>query len=173
MLKSLRSRYSCRSSALSVYAFISAQKDNELDLNAPYQRDYVWTAKEQQSLLESFLRGLPIQSITIVSSNNADTHMTVVDGKQRLTTLLMFFENKIPYIHNGTPVFAKDMEQADIRLLKKQTVPVSELYNHDGSDVSLADQIDFFVRVNFYGVPQSSEHLDQILNLKKALSSEA
>lgn len=166
MLNELKSKYSCRSSARAVYAFINAHNENELDMDAPYQRDYVWTEKEQQRLLESFLSGLPLSAIAITTSNRADRHMIVVDGKQRLTTLILFFENKIPFIYKGKEFFAKDFEDSDLRNLKKQTIPVSEIYNHDGSDVPVSAQVDFFLRVNFYGVPQSDEHRKKVMSMK-------
>jgi hypothetical protein len=35
--------------------------------------------------------------------------MTIVDGKQRITTPILFFENKIGFKYKGRVIFAKDV----------------------------------------------------------------
>ena len=56
-------------------------------LNPPYQRGYVWNYKRQQKLIESVLSGWPINTIHLSQS---DDEYHVIDGKQRITTLLNF-----------------------------------------------------------------------------------
>lgn len=63
-----------------------------LNLNPSYQRGDVWPTADAQKLIESVLRGIPLPSIIILKpkSTNASAQCEVVDGKQRLTSLLRF-----------------------------------------------------------------------------------
>lgn len=56
------------------------------------QRDYVWKKGMQQKLIDSILRGLPIPPITVVPVDHSlmGARYWVVDGQQRLTTILKF-----------------------------------------------------------------------------------
>jgi len=158
ILKELELPYQCRTSKSSVYGFWVAHQEGELEFCAEYQRSYVWTHKEQQAMLHTFLSRLPMQMISLTTSSKAKKYMIIVDGKQRLTTLIMFLENKIPFLHKGKEIFWRDIDKTTQRILTKQSLPSIELYCHDGSDVSIEAQIHYFMRINFTGVPQSKEH---------------
>lgn len=61
------------------------------------QRDYVWKKGMQQKLIDSILRGLPIPPITVLPATEHDlmgTRYWVVDGQQRLKTILKFREGE-------------------------------------------------------------------------------
>lgn len=60
-----------------------------LDLNPPYQRASVWTHEQRVNLIKSLLQGLPIGAVFI--NDRGDHVKRVVDGKQRLETLQMWF----------------------------------------------------------------------------------
>lgn len=59
------------------------------NLTPSYQRGDVWANGDRQSLMESILRGVPLPSIILLRTGPA-TPYEVVDGKQRLTTILRF-----------------------------------------------------------------------------------
>lgn len=67
----------------------------KFDLDAPYQRGSVWTIEQRRNLIKSLLMGLPVGSI-IVSflGYSAETAYRIVDGKQRIQTVQMFFRNE-------------------------------------------------------------------------------
>lgn len=77
---------------------IDLQRNNQLNLNPPYQRRSVWTRKDKQFFLDSIFRNYPSPAIflhkTINESGQATYH--VVDGKQRTETILDFVDNKLP-----------------------------------------------------------------------------
>lgn len=65
--------------------------DGEMDLNPSYQRADVWQTAEAQILIESVLRGIPLPSVILLQRNTDDgDRYEIVDGKQRLTSLLRF-----------------------------------------------------------------------------------
>jgi hypothetical protein len=72
-----------------IIEFADRAVDGELDLNPPYQRDFVWSNSGSQTLIDSILRGIPLPSI-ILAKGAADQRYQIVDGKQRLTAILRF-----------------------------------------------------------------------------------
>ena len=64
-----------------------------IDLDADYQREKIWSSKQQQELLDSILREIDIPKIYIVKvENNKQFDYECIDGKQRMTSLLRFFK---------------------------------------------------------------------------------
>jgi uncharacterized protein with ParB-like and HNH nuclease domain len=59
-----------------------------IDISPEYQRHFKWDPVRQSSLIESLLLGIPIPSLFMAT--NPDSSWEVVDGVQRLTTILNF-----------------------------------------------------------------------------------
>jgi hypothetical protein len=65
--------------------------DGDMDLSPSYQRADVWPTVDAQLLIESVLRGIPLPSVILLQRNTNDgDRYEIVDGKQRLTSLLRF-----------------------------------------------------------------------------------
>ncbi|MEU1434033.1 DUF262 domain-containing protein [Streptomyces sp. NPDC005786] len=76
--------------------------DGEIDANPPYQRGSVWTLDQRVALVQTWMRGLPAGVVILADRGNgawagSDPWKTgqgmwaIVDGKQRLTTAVMWF----------------------------------------------------------------------------------
>lgn len=65
-----------------------------LDLTPLFQRELVWNAKQKSELIESIIMGIPIPVFYVKEQDNGV--YVVVDGKQRLTTLFDFINDKFP-----------------------------------------------------------------------------
>ena len=70
------------------------EKRDNLILNPEFQRENVWTKRQKSELIESILMGIPLPIIYF--SQNSEGKLQVVDGKQRLTALFDFLNNKFP-----------------------------------------------------------------------------
>lgn len=57
----------------------------------PFQRDYVWRLPEASRFIESLLLGLPVPGVFLAIDPNTNKQV-VLDGQQRLKTLLYFFD---------------------------------------------------------------------------------
>jgi uncharacterized protein with ParB-like and HNH nuclease domain len=66
-----------------------------------FQRNYVWNIKQASRLIESFLLGLPVPAIFLFT-DDAKNEQLVIDGQQRLKTLVYYFEG-----YFGEPVNGK------------------------------------------------------------------
>jgi hypothetical protein len=74
--------------------------ENIINLNPPYQRGDVWSLADRQNLISSVVdKRYPIPSISLATNpHNFNIHESeVVDGRQRMTTLAMFKNNKFKY----------------------------------------------------------------------------
>lgn len=81
-------------------------KDNEnSEIYIPdYQRDFIWTDKQQSLFIESLLIGLPIPYIFVADIDSSeriesDGRLEVVDGSQRLRTIYRYCVNELKLIN--------------------------------------------------------------------------
>ena len=73
---------------MSIGELINLYRDNELILDPVFQRFYRWTDIQRTKLIESILLGIPIPPIYV--SQREDGKWEVIDGLQRLSTILNF-----------------------------------------------------------------------------------
>lgn len=78
--------------------FYDLYKRDLLELNPPYQRKSVWNQKYKDYYIDTLLLHFPCPAIFLYEEMNEDglAKYFVVDGKQRLTTIFEFIENKFP-----------------------------------------------------------------------------
>jgi len=69
-----------------------------LDLDPPYQRRSVWNQKYKDYFIDTVLLGYPTPPIFLHRKMEADgtERFSVVDGKQRITTVFEFISNQYP-----------------------------------------------------------------------------
>ena len=70
--------------------------ERHLNLSPPYQRGDVWGTTRRVNFLRSLLMGVPIASVIVndrfAAEWAAELEIAVIDGKQRCTTILMWFD---------------------------------------------------------------------------------
>jgi hypothetical protein len=76
-----------------------------MTLDAPYQRGHVWTREQRIMLIKSILTGTPIPTLIIndrpdrmwsdSKGNVTGPAAAVIDGKQRITTVEMFYRDDL------------------------------------------------------------------------------
>lgn len=75
-----------------LFQFANWHKQGKLILDPTWQRKYVWDTKRASKLIESFLLDVPIP-VVYLAKNHEDRY-EVIDGVQRLTSILEFFDGK-------------------------------------------------------------------------------
>ncbi len=118
--------------------FLDLSRNSQLDLDPPYQRKSVWTLKDRKFFLDTIFRNYPAPPVFIHRTVNDNGYTTyhVVDGKQRLETILSFFDNKI--------AIAADF--GDTNLNSKKFKELSQDYKRKFWDYTLV--VDFIDSVN-------------------------
>ena len=74
---------------MSVGEIINLYKDGDLIINPEFQRAYRWDSTQKSRFIESILLGIPIPSIFVAADD--DGRWQLVDGLQRISTILQFF----------------------------------------------------------------------------------
>lgn len=145
---------------------INMIKDKLIDVAPEYQRLFRWNAEKQSKFVESLFLGIPIPSLFMAS--NADGRWEVIDGVQRLCTLVNFAGDgatrKKIGLKNEKPLKLKKLEvltefnnkmykdlPANIQL-QFMLVPMKVITLSDKSDKAV--RFDLFERINTGG-----EHL--------------
>lgn len=75
-------------------------KDDIVDLEPEYQRGVVWTADKQSAVIESIMRHYYVPPVLLSVQNQESTEdeltYVCIDGKQRISSICAFLDNKIP-----------------------------------------------------------------------------
>lgn len=71
---------------------ILVEKRHELEISPEFQRNNVWNSSQMSELVESILMGIPIPVIYLFEDR--DGNKQIVDGKQRITTIIDFQDDK-------------------------------------------------------------------------------
>lgn len=77
---------------------IGWQRDLTLELRPQFQRGSVWKPKDKSFLIDSLVRGFPIPLLVLQNeerSSPTDVIRRVVDGQQRLRTIIAFIEPEL------------------------------------------------------------------------------
>lgn len=142
-----------------IQEFVLLFKNGQLNLEPGFQRDSVWTLSDRRMLIESLLQNYPIPSVFLYKRNeNGKLRYDVIDGKQRLETVLMF---------QGAGQFRGSRFSAKVRLSPEEGIEEwdwTRIRNHghehrlmgykfQNVEITgdLADIIDLFVRINSTG----------------------
>jgi uncharacterized protein with ParB-like and HNH nuclease domain len=76
-----------------VDSLVNRLRDKKIRIPA-FQRGYVWTEKQASRFIESLLLGLPVPGI-FLSRDMDSADLLVIDGQQRLKSLLFFYDGHI------------------------------------------------------------------------------
>ncbi len=130
-----------------------------------YQRDYVWTNKDEINLINSIINGSDIGKFIFLKYKWPKVDAEVLDGKQRLNTLIRFITSQFKV--NG--LYWHEWSRFDRQRFGDHVVQYAEL---DAENFTEADKLRIFLQVNAAGVPQSEEHLTKIKTRLQELENE-
>lgn len=134
--------------------------DKEINLTPFYQRNLVWTKKQKLAyIMAIFEKGIETKPTFIVNVVK-EPRLEVLDGKQRLSTLLDFVEDKIK-LENGK-VFSELSEKDKETILFHQiryTRIIKQGYNDDLTD---KEKVELFLEINELGTKMSDKHIEKI-----------
>jgi hypothetical protein len=152
--------------------FLEWQRHDSLILNPPYQRRSVWTSRAKSLLIDSILRNYPIPLIFLtnrIHPTEKKLVREVVDGQQRLRTILGFIDSSclpdhkpdddfvVLKSHNSdypNATYADLPEEVQHRLL--QTPLSVNVLPADIGDVRI---LDIFRRMNTTGTKLNAQEL--------------
>jgi hypothetical protein len=136
-----------------------------------YQRDFVWTLEQKQSLIHSIYNNIDIGKVVIrkrsyswvknrVSEGKIGAFKDIVDGKQRLNAILDFINNK--FSDKDGHYYSDFSEIAKSQFFNFNSIGYGEL----GESASDKDVKSVFLGINFTGTPVSEEHIEFVKSIK-------
>lgn len=121
------------------------------------QRNLVWEISQKEELIRSIIIGRKIPDVTIVSYTNEKdiTTLQVIDGKQRLTTIISFINNDF----SVDGYYYKDFGKEFNLLLR---INAKMYYSYFDDKITDEQKIHLFKMINFSGTPQDKNHLENL-----------
>ena len=131
------------------------------------QRDFVWDIRQKRELIWSILmkRHIPrMAMINIISEETgSDGLYQVIDGKQRLSTMIDFYNNKFHLEIDNKLYLYVDLPEDYQRVIASYAIPYLVVNEDYGNKFTDEDKINWFRYINFAGTPQDEEHLNKLL----------
>ncbi|MEL6562519.1 MAG: DUF262 domain-containing protein [Bacteroidota bacterium] len=128
-----------------------------------FQRKYVWDSKDASRFIESVLLRLPVPAI-FLARDKYSHKLIVIDGQQRLKTLLYFTKGEFPdgkkfKLKNVVPTYEgktyDDLDLADQRDFNNAVIHALVLNETEESDA----MFHVFERINTTGTPLTSQEI--------------
>lgn len=136
-----------------------------IDFDPDYQRGYVWTQEDKELLLDSIFKNIDIGKFVFIRLSDFEWMKRnfgyeILDGKQRLSTLIEFYENKLAY--KGK--YYNDLSDRDKWAFKNHIVSVAEVDETDKKTV-----LKYFLMLNRTGKAMEETHLKVVEDMLKEL----
>lgn len=141
--------------------FRREEEQGSLDLTPQFQRRPVWTEEQSSYLIDSILNNLPIPEIYIRSTAdpNGALHHEVVDGQQRIRSILLFGSNDLEMTGEDVGPRWLGKRFDDLSDAEKQTFWDYNLVVRDVTGASDVEIRDLFRRLNIHSVVLNDQEL--------------
>lgn len=102
------------------------EETKELQLDPEFQRNNVWENSQKHELIESLLMGIPIPVIYVFENEHGIKQM--VDGRQRITTIIEFMNNRFALKNLTLLSELNDKKFADLEPLHRSKLERYQLF---------------------------------------------
>ncbi|WP_421143114.1 DUF262 domain-containing protein [Aeromonas dhakensis] len=158
------------SNNVSISNFYEEYCVGKYNMNPPYQRLSVWSVEKKAFFIDSILKNLPIPPVFLrqkIDDTTGKTSYEVIDGKQRLTSIIEFIEDQFSTTDEGEDPFHDEELAGKLfselndekmsqykKLFWRYQIPVEYI---DSDDPIVIDRI--FDRLNRNGEPLNGQEL--------------
>lgn len=152
--------------------FVAWAKSGQLDLRPDFQRRPVWKSGAKSYLIDTVVRGLPVPIVFLrdrLQVGSITTKREVVDGQQRLRTILGYIDSELVPDYDETDIFKitkihnsdlagkgfRDLTEGQQLAIIGYEIPV-HVFSADTED---RDVLQIFARLNATGVKLNDQEL--------------
>lgn len=133
---------------------------NGVDFDVEYQREHVWELSDKTALIDSIFNNVDIGKFVFVERSYSDTRgkgYEIIDGKQRLTAICEFYEDRFKY----KGYYFSELSFRDRHKFEEHSIVYGTLRNPSKKEI-----YETFIKLNTCGKPMNNRHLE---NVKKLL----
>lgn len=140
--------------------FNDMNKAGKIEIKPPFQRNPVWTERQKSYLIDSVLNGYPIPELYIqeVVDEEGRSNYIIVDGQQRMRSVLDFLDDKFGMNKEDSPQFNgahfKDLTPDQKKAFYSYNFVVRSLPDMEDSDIR-----EIFKRLNRNVVSLNTQEL--------------
>jgi len=134
-----------------------------VEFDSEYQRGHVWKMSDKVALIDSIFNNIDIGKFVFIQRSFSDSRpkiYEILDGKQRLTTLVEFFEDRFKY--NG--FYFSELSNDDKNKFTGHGITYGYLVNPDKKAI-----FESFIKLNTCGKPMATKHIDHVKQLLNEL----
>ena len=168
-----------RTNNITVQLLVSRIEHNEVELEPPFQRSFIWKEERQSRLIESLLLRIPIPVFYVAA--DANENWLVVDGVQRMFTIYKFVTGglrlrQLEYLDKFNAMKYSDLPRPMQRRIGESELVVNIIEPGTPEDV----MFNIFHRINTGGITLNGQEIRNALHpgpvrdyLKQLADSEA
>lgn len=137
--------------------FLSVE-DGDIILNPEYQRNYVYDTKRASKIIESLLLDIPLPAI--FANEEQDGSMEIIDGVQRITSIIKFMRNEYPLL--GLEILSelnnkyfKDLSNDEKKFFRQSSLRIIKFKKDCSEDL----KFEIFLRLNQGSVKLNNQEL--------------
>lgn len=143
--------------------------DGELDMDPDYQRDHVWTVEQQMDFVGFLMEGgrqpeVFVRELPYMNSDPKPPYYEIVDGKQRLTALHAWYNDKIPAQlseeHGRRQIWMRDLTKIEL-VFARRNMNSSIQFLHTDRKATLR----IYLRLNRGGTPHTDAEIARVRKL--------
>ena len=156
---------------------VAQVEKGHFDFRPKFQRRGVWSDVRKSLFIESLILGLPIPQLVLAERRDAKGHFVVIDGKQRLLSMLHFVRPELggfdkPLVLQKV-LLRKQLNGQTLKSMQADPSLAKELASFENQPIrtvvirNLADEnllFNIFLRLNTGSVPLSTQELRQALH---------
>lgn len=125
------------------------------DLEPIYQRGLVWGLEDKIALMDSIFNNVDIGKFTFIKNGIMEKD-EVLDGKQRLSTILEFYEDRFEY---------KGYKFSELSWRDKNHFTGYSISWGETSGLTEEQKLRYFIKLNTTGKPMDVSHINNIKNM--------
>jgi len=137
------------------------------------QRDFVWTKEQKQELIHSVLLHRHIPNCSVIAKMNPrfddgemDDVFEIIDGKQRLSAIRDYLEDKFTITLEGKPLTYSALPEDYQKAVSRYPVRINLVLEPTGKPFTDEQKIKWFKYINFAGTPQDKQHMEKLSTTK-------
>lgn len=150
----------------SVFELVRKVEMGNIKLQTEFKRYYKWDYDKKSKLIESILLNIPIQPIYLSEEN--DYIYEVLDGEQRITTIMEFVNNKFKLKNTGmytSNLLFRDLERSIQRKIEDYILFVYII----GKDTDEEMKFKIFERINTGATKLNSQEIRNYIYRNKGI----